>query len=303
MMNSDNAPLVSVVIPSYARPDKVVKALDSINSQTYSPIEAVVVDDNGIGSEYQLETEARVAAFSPRDGVTLKYIPRKNNGGGAMARNSGIEACAADYVAFLDDDDEYFPMKIEMQMNALGSSGADICYAHCKAILDDGGEIQYQRNCQGVPLFEQAYCGCIAATTQWLAKKDAIMAVGCFEDTPAKQDSILLYKLLLAGCRLCCVPEVLSAYHQESGFERISTRGKTLVGERVYSKMIRDSYDRFTPNERRRLEHAIRWREGRLLVKQGRKAEGFALLATSFAFAPADACKKIATAARQASKR
>ncbi len=303
MMIAENGPLVSVIVPSYARPDMVVKALESINAQTYSPIEAVVVDDNGLGSELQLETEARVTSFSPRDGVTLKYVPRVKNGGGAMARNSGIEACEAGYVAFLDDDDEYLPRKIEMQMDALRSSGADFCYAHCKALLDDGGEIQYRRICEGVPLFEQAYCGCIAATTQWLVKKDALVAVGCFTDTPAKQDSILLYKLLLAGYRLCCAPEVLSFYHQETGFERISTRGKTLAGERLYSKLIRDSYDRFTASQRRRLEHAIRWREGRLLVKQGKRAEGLPLLASAFVIAPVASFKKAATAVGRKAKR
>ena len=60
---NSNAPLVSVVIPTYSRSDMLTRALESVNSQTYSNIEIVVVDDNGKGTNQQLETQARVLAF------------------------------------------------------------------------------------------------------------------------------------------------------------------------------------------------------------------------------------------------
>lgn len=286
--------LVSVVVPTYERSAMLLRALDSVNSQTYSPIEVIVVDDNGIGSEQQLETEKRVASFHPRPGVAVKYIPRVKNGGGAAARNTGIEVSDGDYVGFLDDDDEFLPQKIELQVRVLRETAADVSYAHC--VPDNrqtGGDTHYQHSCEGYPLFEQAYYGCLAATTQMIVRKEALTLVGGFTDSPSKQDSILLYKLLLAGCRVCCVPKVLSLYHQDPGLERISTRGKTLVGERVYSQLIRDSYDRFTLSQRRRIEHAIRWREGRLLLKQGKWLEALPLLLGSFALAPASAWKRI----------
>lgn len=295
--------LVSVVVPSYARSSTLVRALESIDSQTYSPIEIVVVDDNGIGTEQQLETERLVAAFEPRSGVAIRYVPRSENGGGAAARNSGIEASRGAFIGFLDDDDEFLPRKIELQVRALRETPADVSYAHC---VPDNGQMgkdtHYQHCCEGLPLFEQAYYGCLAATTQLVVRKEALLSVGGFTDSPAKQDSILLYKLLLAGCKVCCVPEVLSLYHQDPGLERISTRGKTLVGERLYSKMIRESYDRFNLSQRRRLEHAIRWREGRLLLKQGKGTEALPLLISSIVLSPVEACKKVVTAIERKGK-
>lgn len=287
-------PLVSIVVPTYARSQMLLRSLESLNRQTYSPLEIIVVDDNGVGSKQQCETQSRIETFIPRKDIVLTYVVREENGGGAKARNSGIEIAQGSYIAFLDDDDEYLPEKIERQVHVLRDSGADFCYAHCKAIIDETGkEIIYHRICEGLPLFEQAYCGCIAATSQWLVRKEALLAVGGFTDTPAKQDSILLYKMLLAGYTVCCVPEVLSLYHEDMGVARISTRGKTLVGEQKYAKMIRDSFDRFTPGERRKLEHAMKWREADLLWAQRSRSEAFSLYFAAFLADPLSAGKKL----------
>ena len=48
--------LVSVIIPTYSRPDNICRAIDSVLAQTYKAIEIIVVDDNGEGTPHQLET-------------------------------------------------------------------------------------------------------------------------------------------------------------------------------------------------------------------------------------------------------
>ena len=116
---NSNAPLVSVVIPTYSRSAMLTRALESGNSLTYSNIESVVVDVIGKGTNQQLETQARVLAFETRPGVELRYVVREKNGGGSLARNTGIDASKADFVAFLDDDDEFLPRKLELQMEPM----------------------------------------------------------------------------------------------------------------------------------------------------------------------------------------
>lgn len=284
-VNSD-APLVSVVIPTYSRSDMLTRALESVNAQTYPNIEIVVVDDNGKGTNQQLETQTRVLAFETRPGVELHYVVREKNGGGSLARNTGIDASKADFVAFLDDDDEFLPRKLELQMEPMSDSNVSLTYAHCKGVQPDGTEIYYRRVCNGVPVFEQAYCGCIAATSQWLARKDALRSVGCFSDTPAKQDSILMFKLLIACFQIRCVPEVLSVYYDDLGTVRISTSGKSLAGELNYDRLIREYSGMFTLNQRRRVEHAMHYRVGMMLVGMNASAEGAVQLLSSFALAP-----------------
>ena len=146
---NSNAPLVSVVIPTYSRSDMLTRALESVNSQTYSNIEIVVVDDNGKGTNQQLETQARVLAFETRPGVELRYVVREKNGGGSLARNTGIDASKADFVAFLDDDDEFLPRKLELQMEPMSDPNVSLTYAHCKGVQSDGTEIYYRRVCNG----------------------------------------------------------------------------------------------------------------------------------------------------------
>jgi glycosyltransferase involved in cell wall biosynthesis len=279
-------PLVSVIVPTYARPTLLQNALKSVNAQTYSLLEIVVVDDNGRGTPLQLETQRTVDSMSFREGIVLSYVVREKNGGGAMARNSGIEAARGAYVAFLDDDDEWMPEKLEKQVAAMENhEEVGLSYAHCKAELGDGSEVFYRRTVNGNARFEQAICGCIAATSQWVARRDALLSVGSFSDSPSKQDSILLYKLLLAGYEVRCVPEVLSIYDQHSQ-DRISTSGKSLIGERNYSELIRSTYDRFTKGQRRQIEAAIRYRLGRVLWLGDNRREGALQLVSSLAISP-----------------
>lgn len=278
--------LVSVVVPTYSRPAMLIAALRSINNQTYPLLEVVVVDDNGEGTLLQLETQKSIESVTFREGITLNYVVRKENGGGAVARNTGIKAAHGEYIAFLDDDDVWLPEKVEKQISVMiGHPNVALSYGHCRAILDDGSTVEYRRVVNGNALLEQALCGCIAATSQWIVRKSALVEVGCFSDSPSKQDSILLYKLLLAGYEIRCVPEVLSIYNDKS-FGRISTSGKALIGERNYAHLIQSSLDRFTPSERRRIEAAIRYRLGRLLWLGGEKVPAAVQLLASFIAAP-----------------
>lgn len=108
-MNSN--PLVSIVIPTYYRNDRLREALESAFDQTYEPIEIVVVDDSG-------ERHAEPVA-QEYDAV---YIAHERNRGGNPARNTGIEAAKGKYIQLLDDDDRLQPTKIEKQVALIESN-------------------------------------------------------------------------------------------------------------------------------------------------------------------------------------
>ena len=106
---------VSVIIPTYKGSDNIERAVKSVLNQTYQPTEVIVVDDNGIGTEAQTETEKIIEQFKGLD--NFKYIPHDMNKNGAAARNTGISASSGEYLCFLDDDDEYLPHKVESQVS------------------------------------------------------------------------------------------------------------------------------------------------------------------------------------------
>ncbi|MCS5981176.1 glycosyltransferase [Klebsiella pneumoniae subsp. pneumoniae] len=81
-------PLVSIIITTYKRADNIDRAIKSALQQTYSNIEIIVVDDNGMDSPYQKITEKRVEGYVSKK--QIKYIPRQHNGGGAKQGIQGL---------------------------------------------------------------------------------------------------------------------------------------------------------------------------------------------------------------------
>ncbi|MBX3012079.1 MAG: glycosyltransferase [Caldilineaceae bacterium] len=120
-------PLVSVIIPTYNRADLIQKTLDSVLAQTYPQIELIVVDDGSTDN-----TEQVVGEY---DNGSVQYI-RKANGGEASARNWGIRAAKGKYIACLDSDDLWQPLKLAHQVAALEQSQA--AWVYCDAELFDG---------------------------------------------------------------------------------------------------------------------------------------------------------------------
>jgi len=106
---------VSVVIPTHGRPLQVVQAVRSALRQTHSPLEVIVVVD---GADPRT-TEALATIVDPR----LRVLAQAENMGGSAARNVGIENSRGAWIAFLDDDDEWLPQKLELQLEVALASG------------------------------------------------------------------------------------------------------------------------------------------------------------------------------------
>lgn len=120
--NSNGAgslPLVSVVIPTHNRSSRLVRAVDSVLRQTYSRLEIIVVDD--CSSDNTAEAIARL------DDSRIRYVRHDHNLGGAAARNTGIRLAQGEFIAFLDDDDEWEPTKTEEQLTLLRHYPAVVC--------------------------------------------------------------------------------------------------------------------------------------------------------------------------------
>ena len=101
--------MVSVVIPTYNRAAYLGAAIESALSQTYQPIEVVVVDDGSTDA-----TATVVAGFGSR----VRYF-HQANGGVAAARNVGLRESRGELIAFLDSDDRWYPWKIAAQVSLL----------------------------------------------------------------------------------------------------------------------------------------------------------------------------------------
>jgi glycosyltransferase involved in cell wall biosynthesis len=97
---------VSVIIPTYNRAHYICEAIDSALAQTYPDVEIVVVDDGSTDG-----TRAVLKGY----GDKIRYYYQENQGVSA-ALNFGIEKSSGQYLAILDDDDIWFPEKLEVQV-------------------------------------------------------------------------------------------------------------------------------------------------------------------------------------------
>jgi O-antigen biosynthesis protein len=101
MKRLTGSPNVSVVIPTFNRPDLLAEALESVCRQDLEDFEVIVVND--AGSDVSL----LIHGFSER--LDLTYITLDQNGGLPAARNAGIAAARGEYIALMDDDDLWMP--------------------------------------------------------------------------------------------------------------------------------------------------------------------------------------------------
>jgi glycosyltransferase involved in cell wall biosynthesis len=123
---------VTVVITTRNRADVLPRALRSALLQTHSPVEVIVVVDGA-------DSATSDFLLSVKD-ARVRSILLDQQVGGCAARNAGVEAADCDWIAFLDDDDEWMPTKLEAQMKIASQSPAQYPIVSCRvsAVTDDG---------------------------------------------------------------------------------------------------------------------------------------------------------------------
>lgn len=104
-----NTPQVSVIIPTYNRPELVRRAIHSVMEQTFKDYEIVVVDDGSLEPVCVLENEFE----------HLRVVRHEKNLGEASARNTGIRESRGEFIAFLDSDDSWLPEKLNIQVSLM----------------------------------------------------------------------------------------------------------------------------------------------------------------------------------------
>ncbi|MCR4909448.1 MAG: glycosyltransferase [Lachnospiraceae bacterium] len=187
-------PLVSCIITSYKREQEiVVRAVTSVINQTYLNTEILIIDDNrGEGAARYSDALEALKAFSEK----ITVYPAENGHGAQKARNTGIRHARGEYIAFLDDDDEWLPDKLEKQLDLLiKKPETAMCYCNGFLVKETGaGSDTYQIWEQGqfretvtyADMLEQDYIG---STSQAVIRKAAFEVCGMFDESlPARQD-------------------------------------------------------------------------------------------------------------------
>ena len=120
---------VSVIIPTYNRFKYLLNAIKSVKDQTYPNIEIIIVNDKSIEKEYYdydwSSNNIKIIHLEKNSKEIFGYACA------GFVRNRGIEISSGKYIAFCDDDDIWFPNKIEIQLKSMEETG-------CKMSSTDG---------------------------------------------------------------------------------------------------------------------------------------------------------------------
>jgi glycosyltransferase involved in cell wall biosynthesis len=108
-------PSVSVVIPTFRRPELLADALYSVEQQSLAPIETIVVDENDPGSR-EMEETRHVCRAAGLVRSRVQLVRNEGARGGSGARNYGVSIARGDLIAFLDDDDAWDREKLQRQV-------------------------------------------------------------------------------------------------------------------------------------------------------------------------------------------
>jgi glycosyltransferase involved in cell wall biosynthesis len=173
---------ISVVIPTYNRASKVIRAVASVLYQTFTDYEVIVVDDGSRDGTWD-----RLAPLARH----IRYLRHHSNLGVSAARNTGIKASRSPFIAFLDSDDYWLPEKLSVQM--------DFFRGHPKAVACQTEEVWIRKGIRVNPrrkhlkpsgdIFESSLKLCLVSPSSVMLRRSLFSDVGLFdEDLPACED-------------------------------------------------------------------------------------------------------------------
>jgi glycosyltransferase involved in cell wall biosynthesis len=121
MPDVPSSPLVSVIVPTFNRPELLCEAIDSILGQTLQNFEIIVINDAGI------DVTGWIAG---RDTAgRIRYLQHPTNRGIAAARNTGLNVARGTYIAYLDDDDIYYKDHLAVLVREAETTGQAVVYS------------------------------------------------------------------------------------------------------------------------------------------------------------------------------
>ncbi len=216
-------PAVSVVIPTFSRPTLVVRAVNSALQQTLSDLEVIVVIDGA-----DKETEAALESIkAPR----LRVLPLPKRVGGSRARNEGVQAAQGEWIAFLDDDDEWLPEKLEKQLAVARASDSSDPIVACKVLARTaGGDSVWPRKLPSEPISEYLLARDswsqgegLLQTSTLLTTRRLLMKVGFVDGLKKHQDwDWLLRVVQTPGTKIEFVSEPLAVWNLDTNRGSVS---------------------------------------------------------------------------------
>ena len=234
-------PLISVIMPTYNGSKSIKRAIHSFLNQTYKNTELIVIDD--------CSTDNTVDVVNSIKDSRIKLIRHSKNKNCAAARNSGIKVAKGEYIAFLDDDDEWLEEKLSKQIDYFlakkSKEWGGVLVSHKilyggkyrDVVLKKEGDISKE-----IYLMELS----LAAGSSLMVRRDVFEKIGNFNEKYVRQQDLDFVLRLLREYKMGVMRDVLSVIHGHSG--KVSGERLVEIKERLLSDFKEDieSFDKRT---------------------------------------------------------
>lgn len=225
--------LVSVIVPTHNRSSLLSRAINSVLKQSHRVLECIIVDDASSDNSAEI-----VANF---DDTRLVYLRHETSRGASAARNTGIAHSKAEMIAFLDDDDEWLPEKLEKQVPILENAAPSVGMVYCWMNYYDHGKLikehhpTYRGYVLPYILDRQRIGGCPTL----LVRRSVVETVGGFDEKLPRGNDGDFIRRVCREYHVDVVPKVLVNVYIGHG-ERITVRNRVEdVDQGIFNKKRR----------------------------------------------------------------
>ncbi|AFK22085.1 glycosyltransferase [Pyrococcus sp. ST04] len=267
-------PTVSVIIPTHNRAHMLVRAIRSVLNQTFEDFELIVVDDASIDDTPKVVEKIKDSR--------IRYIRLERNSGGPVARNTGIKRARGKYIALLDDDDEWLPRRLELQVKRMEEvdKNVGVIYGGFYYVSQDTGKIIGRRlpKHRGYVyghLLKENFVG----SPTLLIKRECFKKVGLFDPKLKSSQDWDMWLRISKYYEFDYVPEIVAKYYVHGRQITFNIR-KYIPGRERFIRKHLDIYK----NPKVLSIHLSQI--GLILILGGNPKKGLKYLAKSVAIAP-----------------
>jgi len=205
IQNIDMNPLISIITPAYNSDKYIEDTIDSVLNQTYNNWELIIVDD------FSNDNTLKIIYEYTRKDSRIILIKNDKNYGQSRSRNFAINIAKGRFIAFLDSDDIWFPMKLEKQVDFLLTNSKAFVFSYYMLINEDGERLNRQIKAPLAVSYEDLlhsnFIGCLTVMYDtFLIGKENIPNV------KKRDDWACWLNILKKGYTAYCIPEPLAFY-------------------------------------------------------------------------------------------
>lgn len=232
--------LVSVIMPTYNRGNRIINSMKSVLNQTYENLELIVVDDGSTDNTENVIKQLKDAR--------IKYISYENNKGPSFARNLGLDHARGEFISFQDSDDEWVPTNLECQLDHLNECDDKNGVVYSSIwfrSLDGEKHVFPNENLEPKEgnVLESLLKTNFVYIQSVLTRKSNIEKAGKFDvDLPSAEDWDL-YIRLAKSCRFYFNNNVLATAKLQKDSMTLSL-DKTITAHKMILKKYREDYER-----------------------------------------------------------